>query len=111
MTKVLKLTESQQSQIKTILDSERGQVKGLFDKMHENRKLLMQAAEAAVFDETAVRVIAEARARIETELIVSRSRVQSQINALLTAEQLELSKLLRPDMPPGPPPNGANIGK
>lgn len=106
MAKVLKLTESQQSQIKTILDSEREQVKEFFDKMHENRKLLMQAAEATVFDEAAVRSLAVAQAAVEIELTVSRTKVQSQINALLTAEQRELFQLLRPDIERLPPKGG-----
>jgi Spy/CpxP family protein refolding chaperone len=57
----------------------------------------MQAGDATVFDEATVRTIAAEQAKIEIELIVSRTRVQSLINALLTAEQLELLKNLRPD--------------
>lgn len=97
MAKVLKLSDAQQSQIKTILDAEREQLKPLFDKLHESRKLLMQAAETTVFDEAAVRDLAAGQAQIETELIVSRTRAQTRINALLTPEQRELLKNLRPD--------------
>jgi Spy/CpxP family protein refolding chaperone len=103
MAKDLKLTDEQQTRIKALLETEREQDKLLFDQMRESRKLLMLAAEAAFFDEAAVRVIAEAQARIETELIVSRTRVQSQINALLMLEQRELFKLLRPDTERLPP--------
>lgn len=97
MAKVLKLTETQQSQIKAAFDTERDLVKPLFDKMHENRKLLMSLAEATVFDEAAVRTIAHEQAATETELIVSRTRVQNKINGLLTQEQRELLKNLRPE--------------
>jgi Spy/CpxP family protein refolding chaperone len=97
MAKVLKLTETQQSQIKAIFDTERDLVKPLFDKMHECRKQLMSLAESTVFDEAAVRIIAHDQAATETELIVSRTRVQSKINGLLTQEQRELLKNLRPD--------------
>lgn len=103
MAKVLKLTDVQQKQIKALLDAEREQVKPLFDKMHKSRKLLMQTADATVFNEAAVRVLAADQAKIETELIVSRIKVQSRINALLTPEQRELQKNLRPDMDPQPP--------
>lgn len=106
MAKVLKLSDAQQNQIKAVNDAEREQVKPLLDKMHESRKLLMQAAEATVFDEAAVRAMAAEQARIEAELTVSRIRVQTQINALLTADQRELQKNLRPDFDRRPPNGG-----
>lgn len=95
MAKALKLTDTQQSQIKTLLDAEREQVKSLIDKMQESRKLLMQAAETTTFDEAAIRAIAVDQATTETELIVSRTKVQNQIYALLTTEQRESQKNLR----------------
>ncbi|MFA7061923.1 MAG: Spy/CpxP family protein refolding chaperone [Pedobacter sp.] len=97
MAKVLKLTETQQSQIKAVFDTERDLVKSLFDKMHESRKQLMLLAEATVFDEATVRSIAHEQATTETELIVSRTRVQNKISGLLTQEQRELLKNLRPE--------------
>ena len=97
MAKVLKLSATQQSQIKAVFDTEHDLVKPLFDKMHESRKQLMALAEATVFDETAVRTIAHGQAATETELIVSRARVQNKINGLLTQEQRELLKNLRPE--------------
>lgn len=97
MAKILKLTETQQNQIKAVFDSEHDLVKPLFDKMHESRKQLMSIAEAVVFDEAAVRTIAHDQAATEIELIVSRTRVQNKINGLLTQEQRELLKNLRPE--------------
>jgi Spy/CpxP family protein refolding chaperone len=97
MAQVLKLTETQQSQIKAVFDTERDLVKPLFDKMHESRKQLMSLAEATVFDEAAVRTIAQEQAATETELIVSHAQVRSKINGLLTQEQRELLKNLRPE--------------
>lgn len=97
MAKILKLTETQQSQIKDVFDTERDLVKPLFDKMHESRKRLMSLTEAIIFDEPAVRTIAQEQAATETELIVSRTRVQNKINGLLTQEQRELLKNLRPE--------------
>lgn len=104
MAKILKLTETQQSQIKTVFDTEHELLKPLFDKMHESRKQLMQAADSPVFDEAAVRTIAGEQAKVEIELMVSRARVQSKVNALLTSEQRELLKALRPGMDHRPPP-------
>ncbi len=97
MAKILKLSTQQQQLIKEILDAEMLQIKPLLDKMHESRQLLMQAADALVFDEAVVREIAAGQAKIETELIVSRISVRNQINNLLTAEQRELEKSLRPE--------------
>jgi len=97
MAKVLKLTATQQSQIKAVFDTEHDLVKPLFDKMHESRKQLMSLTDASVFDEEAVRIIANEQATTETELIVSRARVQNKINGLLTHEQRELLKNLRPE--------------
>lgn len=104
MAKVLKLTDAQQGQIKTLRDAEREQVKPLFDKMQESRKLLTQATEAAAFDEAAVRALASEQSKIKTELIVSRTKLQNRINALLTPEQRELAKNLRPDTDRRQPP-------
>ena len=109
MAKVLKLSDTQKGEIKTILEAEQSRVRPLLEKLRENRKLLMEAGEATTFDEPAVRGIAAAQAQIETELIVARVRAQSQIHALLTAEQRELLKNLMPDMerqPPLPPAIG-----
>lgn len=98
LAKELKLTESQQSQVKAILEVEREQNKELFDKMHEIRKQLMQMAEAPNFDEAAVHSAAGEQAKIQTELIVSRTRVHNRINTVLTAEQKVLAKKLRDKM-------------
>lgn len=108
MAAALKLTEAQKSRIKTVLDDEREEAGPLLDSMREKRKLLQAAADATTFDEAAVRSIAVAQARAETELIVSRTRTQSRINAILTAEQRELLKNLRPvpDKRPLPPDAG-----
>ena len=95
MAKELKLTKSQRSQVKIILSAEREQNKKIFNLMHESRKILMQMADASTFDETAVRAAATEQAKIQTELIVSRTRAHHQINMLLTTEQRELAKKLR----------------
>jgi Spy/CpxP family protein refolding chaperone len=97
MTKVLKLTETQQSRIKDAFDTERDLLKPHFEKIHESRKLLMSLAEATVFDEAAVRSIAQEQAVTEAELIVSRTRVQNKIFGLLTQAQRELLNNLRPE--------------
>jgi Spy/CpxP family protein refolding chaperone len=97
MVKLLKLTEAQQTQIRALLDAERELVEPLRDKMHESREKIKQAAEATVFDEAAVRILAVAQTQIEVELIVSHTRTLHKINALLTPEQRELLANLMPE--------------
>jgi Spy/CpxP family protein refolding chaperone len=98
MVKLLKLTEAQQTQIKALLDAEREQVKPFFDKMHEIREQIMQATDATVFDEAAVRALAVAQTQIEVELIMSHTRTLNKVNALLTPEQRELLANLMPEV-------------
>jgi len=102
MAKMLGLSETQQKQIKDILKTERGKNAALREKMGEYRQQLHAAAQAATFDEAAVRAIAAKQAQAEIELTVSRARVQSRINAILTAEQCALEQKLRPPIGPGP---------
>lgn len=107
MAKVLKLTDAQQTQIKALLDAEKERMKPVFESVHEKRDQLRKLSEATSFDEAAVRTIATAIAQQEIELMISRTGTQSKINALLTADQRELLKNLRPDMDRRPPPHDA----
>jgi protein CpxP len=92
-----KASQAQQTQIRALLDAERELVEPLRDKMHESREKIKQAAEATVFDEAAVRILAVAQTQIEVELIVSHTRTLHKINALLTPEQRELLANLMPE--------------
>lgn len=97
IAKILKLTEAQRTQIKALLDAERERVKPLFEKMQESGEELKRLAEATLFDETAVRVIAFAQVQIQVELIVSHTRKLNKVNALLTPDQRELLANLLPE--------------
>ena len=104
MACMLKLSTLQRDQIKVLREAEQEQVKPLFDKMRAAGKRLMQAIEAPVFDEVAVRSIAADHAQAEMKLIMVHAGVQSRINALLTPEQRELQKNMRPEPGHRPPP-------
>lgn len=97
MAKVLKLTDTQKTQIKVLLDAERNQVRPLMEKIHESREKLKQLADAPVFDESAVRALAVAQSQIEVELIVSHTRTLNRVNVLLTPDQRELLAHLLPE--------------
>lgn len=96
MAEQLKLTDAQKEQIKAILKAERERVAPVREKLTAGRKKFHEAAEAEKFDEAAVRALAATQAGLQTELMVSRARVHSQINAILTPEQRELAKKLHP---------------
>ena len=82
----LNLTDDQKAQIKKITDSSKESNKALFDQLrtlHQNEPDPLSGN----FDEAAVRAAAEARAKVQIELEVSRAKMMSQIAGILTAEQ------------------------
>lgn len=95
---LLDLSEAQQAQVKVLRDAEREAVKPLLQQLQENREAIHQLTQAATFDEAAVRRLATKQAAINAELLVSRARTRSQINALLTPEQRTLADKLGPRM-------------
>ena len=112
MAKKLGLSDTQQAQIKVIFAAEREKNGPLIEKMKEYRKQLHDAAKATPFDEAAVRTVATNKAQVEVELTVSRARIQSQINGILTPEQRQKLEKLRPPMGKGkrlPTPDDAPL--
>ena len=91
-------------QIKKIQDGFRESDKALMDQMrslHQNEPDPMSGS----FDEAAVRAAAEARARIQIELEVSRAKMMSQVASVLTAEQkAQLAARRQQFQRQGPPP-------
>lgn len=96
MAKELKLTDAQQGKVEALLKGEKERVAPLREKLMESRKKLRQAAEADTFDEAAVKALAASQANLQAELMVSRAGTHSRINAILTPEQRELARKLRP---------------
>lgn len=110
LAKVLKLSAAQEEQIKAVQEAERPQMIKLMDEMKGKRQQLRQAEKGTTFNEESIRALATDISKIEIELTVSRVRTQNQINAVLTAEQLELLQNLRGaegERQPPPPPAGA----
>ena len=95
------MSDTQQAQIKAIFAAEREKNGPLIEKMKEYRKQLHDAAKATPFDEAAVRAVATKKAQVEFELAVSRARIQSQINGILTPEQRQKLEKIRPPIKPG----------
>jgi Spy/CpxP family protein refolding chaperone len=105
---VLKLTEAQQTRIRGIQEAEQTKAKPLLDALKEKRDQLRTAGERTTFDEGAVTALATAVAQKEAELTVARIKARTQISALLTAEQRETLKSLRPKRDRRPPPSPDN---
>jgi protein CpxP len=100
----LNLTDDQKAQIKKITDSFEESNKALFDQLrtlHQNEPDPLSGN----FDEAAVRTAAEARAKVQIELEVSRAKMMSQIAGVLTAEQKAQAAAKRQQFErKGPPP-------
>jgi protein CpxP len=95
MTQKLNLTDAQQAQIKTILQTERTKIQPLRQQLRQNRLAHTQAGNAAgMFDEAQVRAYAAKQAQIMTDLTVERERARAQIYAVLTPEQRDKAQAL-----------------
>jgi protein CpxP len=82
----LNLTDAQKAQIKQLTDAFEESTKSLREQMFKAGGTPFDGLDGA-FDEAAVRAAAQARASAQVELDVARAKLQSQVYALLTAEQ------------------------
>lgn len=106
MARDLDLTAEQKGQIKTILDAEREKSAPLRKQLADNREQLRKLAEKDPFDEAAVRKLAADQEKSHIEMIVSRTRTMNRVHALLTPEQQEKARKLRPFREGGPSGGG-----
>jgi len=86
MTRELNLTEAQQAQIKTILQTQRAKIQPLMQQLHQNEQA-QNAAVTGAFDETQARAFAGKQTQIMSDLIVEKERTKSEIYAVLTPDQ------------------------
>ncbi|HKJ04714.1 MAG TPA: Spy/CpxP family protein refolding chaperone [Geopsychrobacteraceae bacterium] len=94
MTKVLELTDVQQSQIKTIFAGVQEKQKDQYQQRSNQRKQLQDLKSAATFDEDAFRAQAEKMAAHKIDMQVERMKTRQQILALLTTEQQEKAAIM-----------------
>jgi Spy/CpxP family protein refolding chaperone len=88
LTQELNLTDAQQAQIKTIVQTEKAKVQPLRQQLRQNRLAQAQTGgTAGTFDEAQVRAFAAKQAQLMSDLTVERERTKSQIYAVLTPEQ------------------------
>lgn len=100
MAALLRLNDSQRSQIKVLMAAERTQAEPLLIKIHELRKILLQLGETGEVSDDGIRTVTSQIAQVESDLMFLRFKTESRVNALLTAEQRDLQKYLRPPAPP-----------
>lgn len=86
-TDYLNLTDAQQVQIKEIMAKERPTIQPLMEQLKQSHHQLRQLAESGSFDEGKVRSLAAQQSQTMTELIVQKTRIESDLFQLLTPEQ------------------------
>jgi periplasmic protein CpxP/Spy len=93
MSKALNLTADQQTQIKSIMQAERGKIQPLIVQLRQNEQA-QNANVNSTFDEAQARAFAGKQTQIMSDLIVEKQRTKSQIYAVLTPEQRQKSQQL-----------------
>jgi len=83
----LDLTEAQQAQIKDILAKEKPTIRPLMQQLAQGRQQMQQFEQAGAFDEAKVRTIANQQSQTMTELMVQKTRIKSELMAVLTPDQ------------------------
>lgn len=96
MADELGLSDSQKEQVRIILKAEHEKTWPLRQQLFENREQIRKISLSGKFDEAVVRAIAAKQADIQTEIIVSHARAESEIYALLTPEQRKRAEQFRP---------------
>jgi len=92
MTRELNLSDSQQAQIKTILQTEKSKTQPLRDQLRQNR--MSRKNSVGTFDENEARSFASKQAQLMSDLMVERERTKSQIFAVLTPDQRQKAEQL-----------------
>jgi Spy/CpxP family protein refolding chaperone len=87
--KTLDLTTEQRQAIRKIKNESRDQMEVKRDEMFEIRKALREQGSAETYDAAKVRELADAKAKIMTDMTVQRFKTMHQIRKELTAEQLK----------------------
>jgi Spy/CpxP family protein refolding chaperone len=89
MAERLDLTKEQRDKVRAIVDKTRPQTRELHDKLSENRKQLQMLTQQGTAKEGEIRKLADNQGKLIADMIVQRSKVRGEINAVLTPEQRE----------------------
>jgi Spy/CpxP family protein refolding chaperone len=89
MAERLGLTTVQRDKVRAIVDKSRPQSRALRDKLSESRKQLRTLIQQGTAKESEIRKLADNQGKLIADKIVLRSKMQGEINAVLTPEQRE----------------------
>lgn len=92
MAHVFDLDDKQVEQVRAITKKYEGELDALRTKMDDNRARLRATMAKGDAGEAEVRKLAEAHGKLKADKIVLRSRMQREIDTVLTKEQLEKRK-------------------
>jgi protein CpxP len=106
----IELSDTQREQIRSIMESHRGEFDTTGTKLREAHRAFAQAVEAASVDESAIRAASGGVAAAMADEAILRAKVRADVHATLTPEQLEQLKQRRDELekrrgdmqPPGP---------
>lgn len=87
MFRGLDLTEEQKAQAKLIMEASKAKTQPMREAMKASRQKLHDATANGAFDEATVTAIAVEQAGLSAQMTVEKTRVRSQMFALLTTEQ------------------------
>jgi protein CpxP len=88
----LDLTEAQQGQVKSIMESHQAEIRAAGQKIGEARQAMRALLEADQIDESAIRAKSVEVAAAEADAAIIQARVRQEIFGILTAEQLQKAK-------------------
>lgn len=87
--RALDLTDAQRTQVKAIVDANKGAFDEIGQRTRTAREGLQKAIETSPVNEEAIRAASAAVAAVEADAAVLRANVHSQVFGLLSAEQLQ----------------------
>ncbi len=87
MADVLDLTDGQQAQIKNLWQAEQPTIRPLLKQLADTHKQMVAVTAGGKFDQEKVQALANQQAQTIAQLIVEKQKLQSQVYALLTADQ------------------------
>jgi periplasmic protein CpxP/Spy len=102
----IELTDAQKEQVKSIRESHKAEFQAIGEKMRAAHDAFAQATQAETVDEASVRAKSTAVASAMADEAILRAKVRTEINAILTPEQLEQLKTRQEQMNNRRPPRG-----
>jgi Spy/CpxP family protein refolding chaperone len=88
----LDLTEAQQGQVKSIMDSHQAEFRTVNQKIGEARQAMRALLEADQIDESAIRAKSAEAASAEADAAILQAKIRHEVFGILTAEQLQKAK-------------------